>query len=627
MNQPADTLVPPARDAARARARRTAWRAALIYTLIGALWIVFSDRAVTSWFDDPQHVAHVQTFKGWFYVLATAVLVYVLVRSAARHAEALAIECAQRQQAAVELAASEQRLRLTSEQLRAIMDGVPIGMLTRDGQDCILDANPAFIAMVNRPREDVVGQPFARLLEDGVDAEAACMSELWDNHRQLNHRELRLRGADGRICVAAASSTLVRLPGEKPRFTLTMVRDVTEQKHAEARNAELETQLRHAQKMEAIGQLAGGVAHDFNNILTAILGNAELTLLELERDLETNRELTANLHEIERCAHRAAGLTQQLLTVSRRQAIEPKVLDLNRLLADLSHMLRRLIGEDIQFETATTEGLRPLRTDAGQIEQVIMNLVVNARDAMPGGGRLTVRTTNVDIDTQDAATRPDAQPGPHVLLSVSDTGQGIDAATLERIFEPFFTTKPVGRGTGLGLATVYGIVRQSGGHLRVASAVGKGTTFDVYLPAYTGQQQPIERDTPTQPPSHGPSTILLCEDDESVRRLAAQMLREAGYAVMVASDGEAALRLARDASQPIDLLVTDVIMPDMNGRELANRLRAETPTFRTLFVSGYPADIIAHRGILDEGLDYLEKPFTRADLLRRVDAILRPNAN
>ncbi len=395
-----------------------------------------------------------------------------------------------------------------------------------------------------------------------------------------------------------------------------------ERSRSELERKELEDQLRQAQKMEAVGQLAGGVAHDFNNILTAILGNAELAANEAESSLPSNDELVQGLQQIRLSAERAAGLTRQLLAFSRRQVSQPKILDLNRTLTDLDSMLRRLLTEDIRLTLNLSPNLLNIRADAGQIEQVVLNLTVNARDAMPNGGHLSLETTNALLDDGYVSTHPDAQAGPHVVLAVSDTGCGMDAATAERVFEPFFTTKGMGQGTGLGLATVYGIIKQSGGHVRVYSEPGRGTTFKVYLPAVdmpATRPEKLSTDSPTPP---GTETILFCEDHEMVRHLGKQMLTGAGYEVLAASDGRQALDLAAEHAGSIDLLVTDVVMPDTNGKELAETLLATNPRVKTLFMSGYTSDIIAHHGVLDEGVEFLEKPFNQAKLLRRVREVL-----
>jgi len=398
--------------------------------------------------------------------------------------------------------------------------------------------------------------------------------------------------------------------------------DITSRKQAEQERADLEAQLRQAQKLEAVGQLAGGVAHDFNNILTAVLGHVELARAALGMPDPRSEPVLESIREIGRGAERAARLTRQLLAFSRRQIMQPQVLDLNDIVTDMEKMLRRLLSENILFDVVRRPKLDPVRVDPGQIEQVILNLVVNARDAMPDGGTLTVETRNVCLDEAYAACHAQARSGPHVMLSVSDTGCGIDASVIDRVFDPFFTTKEVGEGTGLGLATVYGIVRQAGGHVTVYSEVGRGSTFRVYLPTVVHARPDLraERREPDVP--GGTETIMVCEDDEAVRHLTERLLRSAGYAVVAARNGTHAEEIFSRRQEPIHLLVTDVIMPDTDGRKLADRLMERQPGLKVLFVSGYTSNIIAHHGVLDEGVEFLEKPFSRQGLLHRVRDLL-----
>lgn len=402
--------------------------------------------------------------------------------------------------------------------------------------------------------------------------------------------------------------------------------DITDRKHAEEQRAQLEAQLRHAQKLEAIGQLAGGVAHDFNNILTAILGNVELSMDVTNDELGPQHPIALAMREIEKSAQRAATLTRQLLTFSRRDITKPEPVNLNRILADLDKMLRRLITENITLESRTDPNLPLIMADPGQIEQVVVNLVINAVHAMPDGGRITLETQNLIIAPGQNPEHPDLCPGAHVVLSVSDTGLGIDDQMKERIFEPFFTTKAPGKGTGLGLATVHGIVKRTRGHIAVHSQAQKGTTFRVYLPAiHQNQDTNLQQSTPdtnldTTPSGH--ETILLCEDDPAVRQFTTQLLRNAGYRVLPAASGSDGLHAARNHPTPIDLLITDVVMPDINGRALADQLRNEFPDLPTLFVSGYAADVIAQHGVLEPGRQFLEKPFNRQTLLNKTRAML-----
>ena len=394
--------------------------------------------------------------------------------------------------------------------------------------------------------------------------------------------------------------------------------DISEQRHAEAEARRLEEQLRQAQRMEAVGQLAGGIAHDFNNLLTGILGYAEL----LQDDLPgESREREAAL-QIQRAAERAANLTRQLLAFSRKQVLQPRRLNLNEQVQDLQKLLGRVIGENIELVTHLAPELATVVADPGQIEQVIMNLAVDARDAMPGGGRLTVETANVALDEAYAASHADVLPGPHVMLSVSDNGHGMDDETRARLFEPFFTTKAKGRGTGLGLSTVYGIVKQSGGNIWVYSEPGAGATFKVYLPVVDGSVECPAEAAERRQMVGGAEKVLVVEDDAAVRYLTVRILRRHGYDVREAADADAALRACHEFDRPPDLLVTDIVMPRTSGRTLARQLAVLRPGLRVLYMSGYTDNAIVHQGVLDEGTAFLQKPFSAETLLCKVRAVL-----
>ncbi len=386
----------------------------------------------------------------------------------------------------------------------------------------------------------------------------------------------------------------------------------------DSRRRELEAQLRQAQKMEAVGRLAGGVAHDFNNLLQVILGTSEL----LEARVAPTGPVRAGLDDIRRAAERAAGLTRQLLAYSRRQVLEPRVTDPNRLVAETERLLRRLIGEDIALEVRLAPDAGRVLVDPGQLQQVLLNLAVNARDAMPRGGTLTLETANLELDEAYTREHPGASPGPHVMIAVTDTGTGMDAATRERLFEPFFTTKETGKGTGLGLATAYGIVKQSGGSIYVYSEPGRGATFKVYLPRVDAAPGVVAGPAPAEPHPAAGVTVLLAEDDELVRASVGAMLRHVGYSVLEAEHGAAALAVARAHPGPIALLVTDVVMPGMGGPALAEALAAERPETKVLFVSGYTTNAIVHHGVLDPGVAFLQKPFTHRDLLAKIRQVL-----
>ena len=395
------------------------------------------------------------------------------------------------------------------------------------------------------------------------------------------------------------------------RQVLGVATEITQRK-------ELEDRLRQAQRMEAVGQLAGGIAHDFNNILTAVLGFSAL-LLDDRTLGEHHRRDVQEMHD---AAKRAAALTQQLLAFSRRQMLQPTILVVNDAVSGVETLLRRLIGEHIELVAVLATDLGPVRVDRGQLDQVIVNLVVNARDAMPDGGRLTIETSNADLDADFVAVHPGAQPGPHVLLAIGDTGSGMDERTRGRIFEPFFTTKEVGKGSGLGLAVVYGIVKQTGGYVWADSEPGRGSTFRIYLPRAAGGGAAVAAQGAAEVPRGGTETILLVEDEEAVRNMARRALDGFGYQVIEASDGAQAIAAGAACGTSIELLVTDVVMPGMSGPELGERLTRARPELKVLFTSGYADDGILGRGILRPGVAFLPKPYTPETLARRVREVL-----
>jgi two-component system cell cycle sensor histidine kinase/response regulator CckA len=422
--------------------------------------------------------------------------------------------------------------------------------------------------------------------------------------------EVELLAKDGKRIAVEVNTKLILQDGV-PVGVQGIARDVTERKL-------LEAQLRQSQKMEAIGQLAGGVAHDFNNLLTAINGYSGLAL----QRIDDNHPLKGYLEEIRKAGDRAANLTRQLLAFGRKQILQPLAINLNDVVTEMNKMLRRLIGEDIQFNAKLDPALNKIKADPGQIEQVLVNLIVNARDAMPQGGNLTIETLGVDLNEDYASRHVAVAPGRYVMLAVSDTGTGMSEDTRARIFDPFFTTKGEGKGTGLGLSTVYGIVKQSGGSIWVYSELGHGTTFKVYLPELATSPQKTEVVTVESPMPRGSETILLVEDEDVVRGLARKILEHAGYRVLEASRGEEAVRLCLERAGPIDLLLTDVVMPETSGREVADRLTELLPGLRVLFMSGYTDEAIVHHGVLDSNVEFIQKPFNPAALAMKVREVL-----
>jgi len=394
--------------------------------------------------------------------------------------------------------------------------------------------------------------------------------------------------------------------------------DITDFKRAETEKEKLQAQLQQAMKMEAVGRLAGGVAHDFNNLLTVIIGYSELLQQKIGKESPMHRDV----EEIRRAGERASSLTQQLLAFSRKQIIEPKVVRLDLLVADMQAMLIRLIGEDIALQATTGKSLGSVKVDPGQFQQILMNLVVNARDAMPDGGKIGIETANVDLDEGYCAVHPYILPGRFVMLSVSDTGMGMSDEVKAHIFEPFYTTKERGSGTGLGLATTYGVVKQSGGSVEVYSEVGIGTTFKIYLPRVEEEASPSEKDERPQDMRGGSETVLVVEDEDIVRNLCVQILERLGYKVLQARNGAEAIALAHAYADRIDLLMTDVVMPGMNGAEMARQLVLHHPERKVLFTSGYTDDAIVRHGILKEGVSFIGKPYTPSALAKKVRGVL-----
>jgi len=478
-----------------------------------------------------------------------------------------------------------------------------------------LDINPAGVELFGyASKEELLALDITHDLY--VDAaERDRFVALVDRTGYAKEYEVRMKRKNGEVLTVLITSTTVRDKSGNLTAFRGIMRDVTNQKN-------LEEQLLQSQKMEAVGQLAGGIAHDFNNILTAIIGYAGL----LEMNLPTDDVLHSYVEHIHSSSERAASLIQSLLAFSRKQVINPRPVDLNDIVRRIEKLLVRLIGEDIELRTVLGRKGLIVVADSLQIEQVLMNLSTNARDAMPRGGRFTIETSSAQLGPEFVLQDPDLKPGHYALLSVSDTGSGMDEATRKRIFEPFFTTKEIGKGTGLGLAMVYGIVKQHEGHITVYSSKIQGTSFHIYLPLVSSRGIASLIEQRSDPVVGGTETVLLGEDDDTVRTMTASMLREFGYTVISAKDGEEALRKFEEHGDAIDLLILDVIMPRMNGKEVYDRVTKIDPGARILFTSGYTAEIIRTRGIIKPGLNFVQKPISMQDLLRKIRQVLdRPN--
>jgi PAS domain S-box-containing protein len=498
---------------------------------------------------------------------------------------------------------------LQEERYRVLFERNVAGVFRSDVSGRFLDCNDAFARMLGcASRDEVMGRQAWEFYRDRESREQVL--DLLQAGGSVTNQEIAVKRADGRAAVLLESATLIDT-GDAPPVIEGTVLDITRQR-------ELEDQYRQAQRLESIGLLAGGVAHDFNNSLTAISGYAELSLASLPED-DPGAPM---LREIQKASQHAASLTRQLLAFSRRQHLQPEIININVIISDIRGLLRRVIGEDVALETHLDPLLANVRADPGQVQQVIMNLAVNARDAMPAGGRLTITTTNVFIPE---GGREDAGgvAGAVVRLAVTDTGHGIDPQVQSRAFEPFFTTKERGRGTGLGLSTVYGIVKQSGGHVRLRSQPGRGTTFEVDLPSVIGHAT-----TPTAPTAaeasalRGAETVLVVEDQDDVRRVVVESLEHYGYRVLEADRGEAAIGLCRTFSGTIDLLLADVVMPGMPGPAVAEQCTRVRPTLKTLFMSGYTDNVLQRELTADQSARYIQKPFTPAQLAAKVRAVL-----
>jgi two-component system, cell cycle sensor histidine kinase and response regulator CckA len=523
---------------------------------------------------------------------------------------------------ALERARSQEALARSNRLLEQVLDTLPVGVWVLDRDGRIRFANPASRSIWGGAR--FVGiEDFGQFRGWRADTGEPISPEGWPAARAILAGEtaldemVQIEGFDGAQRTILNSAMPLRSLSGEILGAITLTQDITEQRAGEAALRRSEEQLRHAQKMEAVGQLAGGIAHDFNNLLTGILSYSELLLQELRPD----DPLRGDIEQIRHAGQRAAGLTRQLLAFSRRQVLQPRVLSLNGVVTELEPMLRRVVGGVVELQLELDPALWHVLADPAQIEEVLVNLVVNGRDAMPQGGRLTIATANLRLGATDDARGNGVRPGEYVTLVVRDTGVGMDVPTQARIFEPFFTTKAPGAGSGLGLCTVYGIVEQSGGHIAVESAPGQGAAFTMFLPRHAGPV-PAQARSDRRGLPHGTETLLLVEDEATVRSSARRLLERHGYTVVEARHGVEALRIIEEHAPPIDLVITDLVMPEMGGRELVERLHARQPGLKVLFMSGYSERAVATDGVMPPGTGFVEKPFTVEQLTRRTREIL-----
>jgi PAS domain S-box-containing protein len=512
---------------------------------------------------------------------------------------------------------AEIALRESEERFSRFFHATPVGTsITRlkDGQ--YVDVNDAHLSLLGYTREEIIGRNVSELGIWAYPEDRAKMVEILQNQGRIRDFETKFRMKSGKIRDVSLSSEQIALAGQQ--YVLGLTHDITERKRGEEERRRLQEQLFQAQKMESVGRLAGGVAHDFNNMLGVIIGWAEMSL---------NMDITAdglrhNLQEILKAGLRSADLTRQLLAFARKQTADPKVLDLNDTISGMLKMLRRLIGADIDLIWHPGADLWKVKIDPSQVDQILANLVVNARDAISGAGAVTMRTENAVVDDSHRAETPEFIPGEYVLVTVSDSGEGMSKDVCKKIFEPFFTTKEVGKGTGLGLSTVYGIVKQNLGFIYVASEPGKGTTFKIYLPRFEGETAQVYSEEAAGGGPTGTETILLVEDDEAILYFSKTTLQTLGYTVIESQTPAYAIHLVEEHPEDIHLVITDVVLPEMNGRELAQQLSAIRPSLKCLYMSGYTADVITHRGILDKGVNFIQKPFGSDDLAAKVRQVL-----
>lgn len=519
---------------------------------------------------------------------------------------------------------AEDKAARSEETFRSAFRNALAGMLLTDPSGTILEINDSFCRIIKYSEAELRGMNWRDITHpDDISASLAAGDAIREGETNAGQMTSRLVRQDGNVATVEIAFSAVRDESGEILYFVSQVQDITERLNSEQERQHLESQLQVSQKMDAVGRLAGGIAHDFNNLLAVILNFTTFVQEALPPEDPTSQDID----EIRKAAKKGAGLVRQLLTFSRREIARPSVIALNEVVEDMENLLARAIGEDIEFQCALEPDIPPVLMDAGQLEQVVMNLAVNARDAMPRGGKLIIRTSQVVADESVLERHRGMPAGTYVCMTISDTGKGMDSETESHIFEPFFTTKPRGEGSGLGLATVYGIVKASGGQIGVYSEPDVGTTFRIYLPAVE-HMTPIPQADTEQPPRAGAGeTILVVEDDDAVRKLIMRLLTQNGYKVIPASSADEALKVVDLHGLGINLVLTDVIMPRMSGKELVDRLREDRPEVKAIFMSGYTDQIIAQQGLLAVGIDFLEKPFEKDELLRKIAETLADDAS
>ena len=573
----------------------------LIYALFGSSWIYFSDTALAWCIRDSELMARLAIFKGLLFIAVTSLLLFFLIiRLSTKINRSMAA-----------LDESEQRLHFL---VKNSSDSLVI--VNADGSQRYV--SPGAERITGFPISELEGRPLDSLIHpDDMEAiRAAWVEAVTHPEKTVTVQYRHIHKTREWVYSEAIAQSFF----EEPAINglIASVRDITERKKAEEEKDRLQMQLTQSQKMESVGRLAGGMAHDFNNMLTVILGYTEMALARLD----PGQPLYSQLQDIHKAAERSASLIQQLLAFARKQTVAPKVLDLTQVVDGMLKMLRPLIGENINLAWMPARDPGLVKVDPSQIDQILANLCVNARDAIGETGTITIRTDTVTLDADQEGGQVDFVPGDYVLLTVSDNGCGMDRETRSHLFEPFFTTKERGKGTGLGLATVYGIMKQNNGFVYVCSELGHGATFNMYLPRYVAKSERAAESEAAKPAAPGHETILLVEDEPMVLEMTAVMLERQGYTVLPAVSPGEAIRLAREHAGEIHLLMTDVVMPEMNGRDLARNLLSLYPDLKRLFMSGYTADVIAHHGVLEEGVQFIQKPFTMQDLAAKLKNVL-----